>query len=115
MLPYYASGEAKIVGVSGSKRAALMPDVPTFTESGHPALDISTWFALLGPKGIADGDVQVLSGAVAKAVEVPETIAVLAKNGIAPDYRAPADVARFLKEDLERWRDIVKASGFVPQ
>lgn len=115
VLPYYASGEAKILGVSGSKRAPLMPDVPTFTESGHPALDISTWFALLGPKGIADSDVKVLSNAVAKAVEVPETIAVLAKNGISPDYQAPSDVTRFLKEDLERWRDIVKASGFVPQ
>jgi tripartite-type tricarboxylate transporter receptor subunit TctC len=115
VLPYYVSGEAKIVGVSGSKRAALMPDIPTFTESGYPALDISTWFALLGPKGIADSDVRVLSGAVAKAVEVPDTVAVLAKNGIAPDYRAPSDLASFLKADLERWRDIVKASGFVPQ
>jgi len=114
-LPYYVSGEAKIMGVSGSKRAALMPDIPTFTESGYPALDISTWFALLGPKGMADSDVQVLSSAVAKAVEVPDTIAVLAKNGIAPDYRAPSELASFLREDLDRWRDIVKASGFVPQ
>ncbi len=70
---------------------------------------------MLGPKGIADSDVQVLSAAVAKAVEGPETIAVLAKNGIAPDYRAPSDLVSFLKADLERWRDIVKASGFVPQ
>lgn len=115
VLPYYVSGEAKILGVSGSKRAALMPDVPTFTESGHPALDISTWFALLGPKGMADGDVKVLSDAVAKAVAVPDAIAVLAKNGISPDYRPPSELAKFLKEDLERWRDIVKASGFVPQ
>jgi tripartite-type tricarboxylate transporter receptor subunit TctC len=115
VLPYYASGEAKILGVSGSKRAALMPDVATFTEVGHPALDISTWFALLGPKGIADSDVHVLSSAVAKAVQVPDTISVLAKNGIAPDYRPPSDLATFLKEDLERWRDIVQASGFVPQ
>ena len=52
---------------------------------------------------------------LAKAMEVPDTIAVLAKNGIAPDYRAPSDLASFLKADLERWRDIVKASGFVPQ
>src|SRR5260221_787421 len=114
-LPYYVSGEAKMMGVSGSKRAALMPDIPTFTESGYPALDISTWFALLGPKGMADSNVQVLSGAVAKAVEVPDTIAVLAKNGISPDYRPPSDLASFLKTDLDRWRDIVKASGFVPQ
>jgi tripartite-type tricarboxylate transporter receptor subunit TctC len=114
-LPYYVSGEARMVAVSGSKRAALMPDVPTFIESGYPALDIGTWFAMLGPKGIASGDVQVLSSAVAKAVATPDAIAILAKNGISPDYRGPSDLASFLKEDLERWRDIVKASGFVPQ
>jgi tripartite-type tricarboxylate transporter receptor subunit TctC len=114
-LPHYVSRAANVLGVSGSKRAALMPDVPTFREAGYPALDISTWFALLGPKGIASSDVQVLSGAAAKAVEVPDAVSILAKNGITPDYRTPSELASFLKEDLERWRDIVKASGFVPQ
>ena len=42
----------------------------------------------MGPKGIAASDVQVLSGAVAKAVQMPDVIALLAKNGISPDYRA---------------------------
>jgi tripartite-type tricarboxylate transporter receptor subunit TctC len=114
-LPYYVSRQVKVMGVSGSQRSTLMPDVPTFTESGYPALDISTWFALMGPKGMAAGDVQVLSDAAAKAVEMPDVVALLAKNGISPDYRAPAALASFLKEDLERWQGIVKASGYVPQ
>ena len=59
--------------------------------------------------------VQVLSGAVAKAVEMPDVIELLAKNGISPDYRAPSELANFLKADLERWQGIVQASGFVPQ
>jgi tripartite-type tricarboxylate transporter receptor subunit TctC len=113
--PYYTSGEAKVIGVSGSKRAALLPDVLAFTESGYPALDIGTWFAMLGPKGMASTDVDTLSGAVAKAVQVPDAITILAKNGISPDYRTPSELASFLKDDLDRWRDIVKASGFVPQ
>jgi tripartite-type tricarboxylate transporter receptor subunit TctC len=104
-----------MIGVSGSKRAPLMPDVPTFTESGYPSLDIGTWFAMLGPKGMASGDVDILSGAVAKAVQVPDAIEILAKNGISPDYRPPAELASYLKDDLERWKDIVKSSGFVPQ
>jgi tripartite-type tricarboxylate transporter receptor subunit TctC len=115
VLPYYLSSEAAIVGVSGSERSALMPDVPTFSESGYPALDISTWFALLGPKGIATSDVQVLSTAIAKVMAMSDVIELLAKNGISPDYRAPSELANFLKADLERWEDIVRASGFVPQ
>jgi tripartite-type tricarboxylate transporter receptor subunit TctC len=114
-LPYYVSGQAKVIGVSGAGRSALMPDVATFTETGYPALDISTWFALLGPKGMASGDVKVLSDASAKAMAMPDVIDVLAKNGISPDYRPPAELANFLQSDLARWQGIVKASGYVPQ
>src|SRR6201996_1369000 len=113
--PYYKSGQAKMVGVSGSKRAPLMPDVPTFIESGYPTLDIGTWFAMMGPKGMASSDVEILSNAVAKAGAQPDAMDILAKNGISPDYRSPADATSFLKADLERWRGIVKDSGFVPQ
>src|ERR1700761_454127 len=115
MYAYYTSGEAKVLGLSGAARAVLMPDVPTFTESGYPALDISTWFALLGPKGIAPGDVEVLSGAIARALAMPDVVALLATNSIVPDYQSPADLTGFLKADLERWQGIVKASGYVPQ
>jgi tripartite-type tricarboxylate transporter receptor subunit TctC len=114
-LPHYLSGQAKVLAVSGSRRIALMPEVPTFTESGYPALDISTWFALLGPKGMASNDVEVLSSAVAKAMEMPDAIDLLAKNGISPDYRGPSELAAYLKDDLELWKNIVKASGFVAQ
>jgi tripartite-type tricarboxylate transporter receptor subunit TctC len=113
-LPYYGTGEVRIFGVSGSERSRLMPDVPTFTESGFAALDIPTWFAMLGPKGIASGDVKVLSGAVAKALTLTEVTDPLAKNGIAADYGSPADLEAFLNDDMARWSDIVKASGFKP-
>jgi tripartite-type tricarboxylate transporter receptor subunit TctC len=64
---------------------------------------------------MATADVQVLSNAVAKAVEMPDVIALLAKNGISSDYRMPSELANFLKADMERWEGIVKASGFIPQ
>jgi tripartite-type tricarboxylate transporter receptor subunit TctC len=115
VLPYYISGQARVIGVSGTGRSSLMPDVPTFAESGYPTLDISTWFAMLGPKGMAAADVQVLSNASAKAVQMPDVIELLGKNGISPDYRPPAELASFLKSDLERWEGIVKGSGYVPQ
>lgn len=114
-LPHFLSGQAKVLAVSGTKRTSLMPDVPTFGESGYSSLDIGTWFALLGPKGIPSSDVAVLSGAVAKAVEMPDAVELLAKNGIAPDYRGPSELASYLKDDLKRWQDIVKASGYVAQ
>jgi tripartite-type tricarboxylate transporter receptor subunit TctC len=115
MYAYYTSGAAKVLGLSGPTRAVLMPDVPTFSEAGYPSLDISTWFALLGPKGIAQDDVEVLSGAVAKALAMPDVVALLATNSIVPDYQSPADLTGFLKTDMERWQGIVRASGYVPQ
>lgn len=51
-LPHYRAGKIQVLGVTGSKRSPLMPAVPTFTERGYPTLDMSTWFALLGPAGL---------------------------------------------------------------
>ena len=114
-LPYYGTGEVRIFGVSGSERSQLMPEVPTFTESGFPALDIPTWFAMLAPKGMATADVNILSGAVAKALALPEVTDPLAKNGIAAGYASPRELETFLNDDMTRWSEIVKASGFTPQ
>jgi tripartite-type tricarboxylate transporter receptor subunit TctC len=114
-LPHYRTGEIKVLGVTGTERNDLMPDVPTFIESGFPTLDISTWFALVGPKGIPVPAVTKLTDAVAKALEATEVKEALARNGVKPSYAPPAELTYFMAADLERWRALVKSSGFKPQ
>ncbi len=114
-LPHYRAGKIQLLGVTGSKRSALMPDVPTFIESGYPTLDIPTWFALIGPAGVPSDVVKTLSDGVAKAMASKDVIDNLTKVGVEPSFGTPAELDAFLKADTAAWEKIVKESGIKPQ
>jgi len=114
-LPHYRSGKIQLHGVTGSTRSALMPDVPTFIESGYPTLDIPTWFALLGPAGVPGEVVKLVSDGVAKALASKDVIDNLTKVGVEPNFGTPAELDAFLKADTAMWGKIVKEAGIQPQ
>jgi tripartite-type tricarboxylate transporter receptor subunit TctC len=114
-LPQYRAGKIQVHGVTGSTRSALMPDVPTFIESGYPMLDVPTWFALLGPAGIPTGAVKILSNGVAKALASKDVIDGLANQGVEPGFGTPAELDAFLKADTAMWSKMVREAGIKPQ
>ena len=114
-LPQYRAGKIQIHAVTGLKRSTLMPDVPTFTESGYPMLDIPTWFALIGPAGMPTGAVKILSEGVAKALASKDVIEALSNQGVEPGFGGPAELAAFLKADTAMWGRMVKEAGIKPQ
>jgi tripartite-type tricarboxylate transporter receptor subunit TctC len=114
-LPQYKAGKVQLVGVTGTKRSPRMPDVATFTEQGFPMLDISTWFALLGPAGVPSNVVKSVSDGVAKALTAEDVIESLNSQGVDPGYGAPAELETFLKADIAMWSRLVKESGIKPQ
>jgi tripartite-type tricarboxylate transporter receptor subunit TctC len=114
-LPHYRAGKIQVEGVTGSKRSALMPEVPTFTESGYPMLDIPTWFAILGPAGLPDDVVKVLSEGVRKALASKEVVEALTRQGVEPGFASPADTRAFLEADSTQWAKRIKAAGIQPQ
>ncbi len=114
-LPHYQAGKVQVHGVTGAKRSALMPDVPTFIELGYPMLDIPTWFAFLGPAGIPRNAVKTLSDGVAKALQSKDVADALANQGVEPGYGSPAELDAFLKADTAMWSRMVKEAGIKPQ
>lgn len=114
-LPQYRENRIQLHGVTGSKRSALMPNVPTFTEQGLPTLDIPTWFGLLGPAGIPRGPARVLGDGVAKALTSKDVIDALMNQGVEPGFAAQAEFDAFLKADTAMWARLVKESGVKPQ
>jgi tripartite-type tricarboxylate transporter receptor subunit TctC len=114
-LPHYRAGKIQLVGVTGAKRSALMPEVPTFIESGYPGLDIPTWFAFLGPAGVPSAIVKRLSDGVAKCLSAQDVVDSLTKVGVEPGFGGPAELDAFLKADTAMWARMVKDSGIKPQ
>lgn len=107
----HRAGKVNVLGITGAKRSPLMPSVPTFTEQGYPSVDMSTWFALLGPAGTPANAVKVVSEASAKALASREVADALMNQGIEPSYAGPADLEAFLKADLAMWSKLVKELG----
>lgn len=114
-MPHYRAGKVQVHGVTGSKRSALMPAVPTFIESDYPKLDIPTWFAVLGPAGIPRNAVSVVSDGIAKALTSKDVVEALANQGVEPSYAGPAELEAFLKAETAMWRALVLELGVKPQ
>jgi tripartite-type tricarboxylate transporter receptor subunit TctC len=110
--PHLKAGKIKGLAVSGQARNALIPDVPTFAESGLPNFDASFYFGLAAPAGTPRELVSKMAAEAGKIVRTAEfREKYLANLGFEPVGDSPEDFARFLKEDRSLAEKKVKASG----
>jgi tripartite-type tricarboxylate transporter receptor subunit TctC len=111
VLPQVKGAKLRALGVSGTKRSGLAPEVPTIAESGFPGFDASFAYALMAPAGTPDEIVQTLNRAVLRALAMPD---VQEKNRLA-DYVVtdldPRQSAAWLKDNRERWAKVVSRAG----
>ena len=103
VMPHLASGRMRILGITSTRRSALIPDVPTIAEAGLPGYEFNAWTALLGPAGMPPAIVQRLHGAVAEACADPAVRARLNSLGADGDVAGPDVLARVMREDDLRW------------
>jgi tripartite-type tricarboxylate transporter receptor subunit TctC len=111
LIALHQSGKVRILAVSGSRRHAALPEVPTLREAGYD-LEAKTWFGLFAPAGTPTAAVEQVAAAVGAAVRDPAVAKRLAELGFEPTGRGPADLARALEVDHSRWGPVIKASGF---
>ena len=107
------SGKARVLAVAGSKRASLTPEVPTFKELGYN-LEASAWYALFAPAGTPRELIDRYAKAAIEAVQAPDMKQRLEQLGLEPTGYGPAELARILRADYDKWGPVIKASGFKP-
>ena len=104
-------GRIKALMVSGNKRSAAFPDVPSAAEMGLPDYTVTTWYGLWAPKG-TPADVQARAvDEVRKAVNSPELKAIWASNGAEFPDLSQQQFGAFVHDEIKRWSAVVKASG----
>lgn len=108
------SGQLRILAVTGSKRSAFLPDVPTMKESGYDVV-IDSWLGIFAPAKTPQDVVRGLSEAVRAAAASPEMADSLAKFGNEPGFMGPEEFAARVRADIDRWGAVVKESGFVAE
>ena len=104
------SGALRALAVTGPKRVASDPNIPTVAESGYPGFNVVTWFGLFAPAGTPAAIVDKLNHEVADAVADPEVHKHLLDLGAEPTTDTPADFSKLVKEDKVKWGKVVKAA-----
>ena len=110
-LPFIKQGRVRALGVSGRKRAAVLPDVPTIIEAGIAGYDADLWFGLFAPPKTRADRVTRVHREVVKALgssEVRERFATLGADGVG---NSPAAFSEFLAAENAKWQKVVIASG----
>ena len=111
VLAQVRAGKLAALAVTSSKRLAILPDVPTFEESGYPGLLSSTFYGVLGPAGLPREVVMRLNGAVVAAVARKELADPLVALGYEMELNTPEQFAAFLRADAAQWLRLIKMTG----
>lgn len=107
-------GKLAALGVSTTKRADVMPDVPPLADQGLAGFDISLWFGVWAPAGTPPAIVNKLNAQVATILQGAEVREQFAKLGITPSPMKPDEFARFVRSQIDTYRQIVKRADIQP-
>jgi len=105
------SGRARALATTGSKRAQLLPDVPTIAESGYPGYEAMNWYAYVAPAKTPKDIVERLNREIVKALVAPDVVALLHKQGMEPSTSSPEELRRYIAREYETWGRVVKQAG----
>ena len=115
VLPHVQGGRIRALAVTGTRRAAVLPDVPTVAEMGFAGFDVGVWLGLLAPAGTPEAIIATLNGAFARALRAPEMVERLKSFDTEVVASTPAEFARFINVERTRWAEVVRRSGATIQ
>lgn len=109
--PHVESGKLRALAVTTAERSKTAPNLPTMQEAGFKDFDVSSWFGVIGPKGMPDDVVEKLNKSIRAALAKPEVRERLEGLGAVPADTSPEEFGTFIKTEVEIWGPVVKASG----
>lgn len=104
-------GKMKILAVTADKRDPTFPNTPTLTEAGVPGLDVFSWQAIVAPKGLPRDVKDKLEAALAATYKDPAFVKRFTEIGFEVVGGTSAEFAKFLNEELARWKQVVDAGA----
>jgi tripartite-type tricarboxylate transporter receptor subunit TctC len=111
VLPQVRAGKLKAFAVTGLKRSALAPEVPSVAELGYPQLESLAWIGLLAPAATPAEVINRLYSEGAKAMRAPDTRDALGKQGFDVVASSPAEFSTWIRAEQAKWSKVIRASG----
>ena len=110
-LPYLEAGRIRALGVTGNRRLAALPDVPTLAEQGLPEVEANSWWGFVGPAGMSNAVVAKLNAEIAGVLAEPELKAIFARWNIEPTPGTPEAFGLYIRQESIRWKEVVAKAG----
>jgi tripartite-type tricarboxylate transporter receptor subunit TctC len=111
MIPHVDSKRLKLLGIGGTKRAKVYPNVPTIAEAGVPGYDSSNWWGILAPAKTPPAIVQRLRDETAKILASSDVQRKFEGQGAETVKMSPDEFGRFIKTEIVKWTKVVKDAG----
>ncbi len=110
MLPHIKTGKLRALAVGSVQRSATVPEIPTVAEAGVPGFEAVTWYGLFVPAKTAREIPAKLNAQINKIVATPEMTQFLASQGSEARSGSPEDMAKYMREESARWKNLIKTA-----
>jgi tripartite-type tricarboxylate transporter receptor subunit TctC len=108
VLQHVKSGKLRALAVTGAKRSPVLPELPTMAEAGVKNVDVYSWQAIVGPKGLPAEVREKFHAAVVSALNDAQVKAQLTGLGLEIVANTPAQFASFQQQEFARWQKVIE-------
>ena len=113
-MPQVTSRRLIPLAVTGGQRSPAAKELPTMMEAGIKGYESATWYGLLAPASTPADIVNKLNAEVVAALKNPDMYDRLSREGADPVGNSPAEFARYIQIEIDKWRKVIKAAGIQP-
>jgi tripartite-type tricarboxylate transporter receptor subunit TctC len=104
------SGAFKALAVTGDQRQPVLPNVPTFKESGYEGFDALTWYGIVGPAKLPEAIVTKLNGEINKILASPEVRETFKGEALTVMPMTPTQFGKYITDEIAHWTEVARAS-----
>lgn len=110
-LPHIRAGKLRALAVTGARRSAAAPELPTVAEAGVKGYQHASWVGMLAPAKTPRAIIERLHAESVKIVRSAEVKTLFFRRGMEVDGNSPAEFAATIREEVDKWKKLVKAAG----
>jgi len=110
-LPLVKAGRLRLLASAAARRTALLPDVPTFAESGVSGVEVTNWYSVMSVGGTPKPVLKRLHDELTRAIASPDMRERLAAGALEPAPNTPEQFRKLIANELQRWARVIKDAG----
>jgi tripartite-type tricarboxylate transporter receptor subunit TctC len=115
VLPMVRDRRIRPLAVTSAKRTSLMPEMPTFIESGVPGYEVVNWYGVVAPAATPRPVITRLNSEIVKALATSDVAKRFADLGTDAASSTPEQLGNYHREDLARWEKVIRTAGIQPE